>query len=203
MPLRIFTSRAYQFAADARVGGEDRVVGQPRRQLAEHALRVDRLGRVHRARVEQLPPLVDVVGDLVAPRAIVPCAAAAAAARAASARLSPDQVQLHRIADAQHLRDRCRSARRAPALLAAGTPSTESCEPTISSVSQFVIMSQLGFVPSRPIEPVTNGKLSGTTALPSSALAMPAPSRSATSQHLVRRRAARPRRPASRPSCRR
>ena len=50
-------------------------------------------------------------------------------------------------------------------------------EPTISSVSQPLISSQLGRVPSRPIEPVTNGTSSGTTARPSSAFATPAPSR--------------------------
>ena len=54
-------------------------------------------------------------------------------------------------------------------------------EPTISSVSQPIIRSQLGRVPSRPIEPVTNGRSSGTAALPSSAFATPAPSVSATS----------------------
>ena len=52
--------------------------------------------------------------------------------------------------------------------------------PTISSVSQSSIMSALGFVPSRPIAPVTNGRSSGTTARPLSALATPAPSASAT-----------------------
>ena len=46
-------------------------------------------------------------------------------------------------------------------------------------------MSQLGLVPSRPMVPVTNGRSSGTAALPSSALATPAPSRSATAMHLI------------------
>ena len=54
-------------------------------------------------------------------------------------------------------------------------------EPTMSSVSQPIIMSQLGLVPRRPIDPVTNGSSSGTAALPSSAFATPAPSVSATS----------------------
>jgi hypothetical protein len=48
------------------------------------------------------------------------------------------------------------------------------------SVSQPCIMSSEGFVPSRPIEPVTYGTSSGTTARPLSAFAMPAPSSSAT-----------------------
>ena len=47
-------------------------------------------------------------------------------------------------------------------------------------MSQSVISSQLGLVPSRPIEPVTHGRSSGNAALPSSALATPAPSLSAT-----------------------
>jgi hypothetical protein len=52
--------------------------------------------------------------------------------------------------------------------------------PTMSSVSQPCIMSSDGFVPSRPIEPVTYGTSSGTVARPFSALAIPAPSASAT-----------------------
>lgn len=51
----------------------------------------------------------------------------------------------------------------------------------MSRVSQPSIMSAEGFVPSRPIVPVTNGRSSGTAARPFSALAMPAPSTSATS----------------------
>src|SRR5436305_980445 len=54
-------------------------------------------------------------------------------------------------------------------------------EPTISSVSHSFIRVHDGFVPSRPIAPVTNGRSSGTAALPSSAFATPAPSVSATS----------------------
>ncbi len=52
-------------------------------------------------------------------------------------------------------------------------------EPIISNVSQSLISSQLGLVPSRPMEPVTQGRSSGSAALPSSALATPAPSFSA------------------------
>jgi hypothetical protein len=53
-------------------------------------------------------------------------------------------------------------------------------DPIMNSVSHSAINSQLGFVPSRPIDPVTQGRSSGSTALPSSAFATPAPSRSAT-----------------------
>ena len=53
--------------------------------------------------------------------------------------------------------------------------------PTISKVSQPVIRSELGLVPSRPMQPVTNGRSSGSTDLPSKALATPAPSISAIS----------------------
>ena len=53
--------------------------------------------------------------------------------------------------------------------------------PTIRSVSQFSIMWSEGFVPSRPMLPVTNGAVSGTTARPLSAFATPAPRMSATS----------------------
>ena len=50
----------------------------------------------------------------------------------------------------------------------------------MSSVSQSCIMSQDGLVPSRPSDPVTYGRSSGTAARPSSALATPAPSLFAT-----------------------
>ncbi len=46
-------------------------------------------------------------------------------------------------------------------------------------------MSQLGLVPSRPMLPVQNGTSSGTAALPSSALAIPAPSIVGHGDHLV------------------
>ena len=49
--------------------------------------------------------------------------------------------------------------------------------PIISNVSQPFIKSELGRVPRSPIEPVTKGKSSGRTVLPSKALATPAPSR--------------------------
>src|SRR2546423_626042 len=51
----------------------------------------------------------------------------------------------------------------------------------MSKVSQFIIMFQLGVVPNRPSPPVTKGRSSGSAALPSKALATPAPSSSATS----------------------
>ena len=54
-------------------------------------------------------------------------------------------------------------------------------EPIISSVSQPCISASLAFVPSRPIEPVTKGRSSGSTSRPLSALATPAPSRWAIS----------------------
>jgi hypothetical protein len=53
--------------------------------------------------------------------------------------------------------------------------------PTISNVSQPCISSQLGRVPSRPIDPVTNGRSSGSAALPSKAFAAPAPNTSQAS----------------------
>jgi hypothetical protein len=47
-------------------------------------------------------------------------------------------------------------------------------------VSHSFIRSQLGLVPSKPIDPVTQGNSSGRAALPSSALATPVLSLSAT-----------------------
>ncbi|CAM5713565.1 hypothetical protein SALBM135S_05003 [Streptomyces alboniger] len=54
-------------------------------------------------------------------------------------------------------------------------------EPTTSRVSQSRIISYEGLVPRRPMDPVTNGRSSGSASLPSSALATPAPRTSATS----------------------
>src|SRR5215213_9783469 len=51
----------------------------------------------------------------------------------------------------------------------------------MSSVSQFSIMSFEGLVPSKPIEPVTNGKSSGSAARPLRAFATPHPRMSAAS----------------------
>ncbi len=52
-------------------------------------------------------------------------------------------------------------------------------EPIMKSVSQPFIRSHDALVPSRPMLPVHAGASSGSTALPRSALATPAPSRSA------------------------
>ena len=56
----------------------------------------------------------------------------------------------------------------------------EKPEPTISSVSHSSIMFDEASVPSRPMVPVLQGRSSASTNLPSSALAQPAPSFSAT-----------------------
>src|ERR1700735_974593 len=53
-------------------------------------------------------------------------------------------------------------------------------EPRISTVSQFCITHDDGAVPRSPIPPVVNGLSSGSTALPSSALATGAPRKSAS-----------------------
>ncbi len=54
-------------------------------------------------------------------------------------------------------------------------------EPTMRSVSHPIIRSQEGSRPIGPIPPVTNGRSSGTAAMPKRALATPAPRRSAAS----------------------
>src|SRR5215208_6349763 len=53
--------------------------------------------------------------------------------------------------------------------------------PTMSSVSQFSIMSFEGLVPSKPIEPVTKGRSSGSAARPLRAFATPHPRMSTAS----------------------
>ena len=84
-PCAIFRSRANQFADEPESDAEDRVVGQPLRELPEEALRVDRVG-VLRARA---PPSAatsraTLALDLLAPASGPPCARAAGSALAAS-----------------------------------------------------------------------------------------------------------------------
>ena len=59
--------------------------------------------------------------------------------------------------------------------------------PIISRVSQSSIMSDEGLVPNRPMVPVTQGRVSGSTALPSRALAAPALQLVGQGDHLVHR----------------
>ncbi len=68
------------------------------------------------------------------------------------------------------------------AFFRAEIPNRESCEPTISSVSHSVIMSQLGLRAEQADRAgARKADRRATTALPSSALATPAPRSSATS----------------------
>ena len=137
-------------------------------------------GTVHGARFQDLPPFLDALLD--ASRQLRSCLAIEHRnQRAQGLRAVADEVHLHRIANARAFSGRCRSALRVPGLPLAGIRSTGKLEPTMSSVSHSFIMSQLGLLPSRPIEPVQNGSSSGMTALPNNALATPAPRMSATS----------------------
>lgn len=53
------------------VAGHDHVFGEPRRKLVEDALRVDRIGRLHRAVLERLPPFRDILLDALAPADVI------------------------------------------------------------------------------------------------------------------------------------
>ena len=117
---RILRSRAYQFAAEPESQVRIAVVGQARRQLPEHALRIDRLGRGHRARLRasstsrrRSSRSARASGDRV-------FCSQQRQQRAQRRRAVADEIDLHRIAQAQHAGRRCRSARRAPGPPSAG-----------------------------------------------------------------------------------
>lgn len=117
------------------------------------------------ARFEHLPPTRDAFVHLLTPGAV---GLAFQERHEIAKRLGAvaDQTHLHRIPDADD-----------PAvdvdLDAPRLPEYGKLLPTISSVSQFIMRSEFGGVPSRPIAPVTNGRWSGTAALPTNALATP------------------------------
>jgi hypothetical protein len=79
-------------------------------------------------------------------------------------------------------------------VLAVGRAGVDGSGGTYAIAAIPVISSQLGLVPRKPTEPVTQGSSSGKTALPNSAFATPAPSRSAP-RRPRRWRAKRPPRP--------
>ena len=67
MPRLIFKSRAYQFATDPEIGGDDRIVGKPRRQFPEYPLGIKRLSRIHGAIFQRLPPALKPFFDPTTP----------------------------------------------------------------------------------------------------------------------------------------
>ena len=152
--------------------------GQVLVELPEEPLRVDRVGVLHGAVLHQPPPVRDLLLDLLAPATV-----GLVLRRAGSApRASPSRRRSGRAPSGSGCSAsgrRCRSARRAPCRARAGTPSTGTTSRPSSSVSHSFISVQLGFVPSRPIEPVQYGSVSSSTVRPSSAFATPAPSFSA------------------------
>ncbi len=89
--------------ARAGVGGHDRAVGQELVELPQHPLRVQRLGVEQAAVLDDLPPARDVVLDLLAPRA-VRLALEQRQQRAQRLARVAAQVDLHRVADAEHAR---------------------------------------------------------------------------------------------------
>ena len=180
MPRRIFRSRAYQFAHDPESLVMITLSGSRGESSHADALRIDRIRGSHRAFVP--------ASSTNPRRSFRSCSATTGPASCSSSgsssaqglRAVTHQVHFHRIAQAEHVRLRDRSARRAPAPSFGRNSRIGKPDPIISSVSHSIIMSQLGFVPSNPIDPVTHGNSSGNAALPSSALATPAPSLSAT-----------------------
>ncbi len=85
----------------AGIAGQDAAVRQARRQLPEHALRIDRIGAGHGATFQHAPPAVDVLFNLLAPAALI-LALQIRYQRAQSSLGVADQANLHRIAQVQH-----------------------------------------------------------------------------------------------------
>ena len=102
MPRLTFRSRAYQLAQEPEVARQDHALGQARRQLPGHALRVDRVRRLHGALLQRLPPVAPCSSRCSRATRRRSFARAAAAARAASRRVA-DQVDFHRVAERQHV----------------------------------------------------------------------------------------------------
>ncbi len=102
MPRRIFRLRANQLATLPESALMMAVVRQPRRQLPEHALGIDRIGRAERALLDDLPPVAHVLLDPLAPGA-VRLAPQQRRQRAQRERAVALEMDLHRVADAEHL----------------------------------------------------------------------------------------------------
>ena len=175
-------------------------VGQARRQLPRDALRIDRVRRLHRALLERLPPVVDMLSIRSRQRRdrLLLEQRQQRAQRLGRIAL---QVDLHRVADAQHAGvdvdlHAARLRRPSAGIRNRGKPCRSSAGCRTPSSGRSWAWCRAG-----RCEPVTHGRSSGSTALPSSALATPAPSRSATAMTSSRRAAAHRRRPGSRPSC--
>ncbi len=88
--------------ARAGIAGDDDAVGQARRQLPGHALRIDRLGRLHGAGFEHLPPLGDVLLDAFAPFAVGLLLEHRQQSAQGFGGIA-DQIDFHRIAQRQHV----------------------------------------------------------------------------------------------------
>ena len=86
----------------ARVRGQDAIIRQPWRQLPEDALRIERIGLVHGAPLEHLPPLRHAFLDFISKRAIG-LALKQRNQRTQRRSAVALQIDLHRIPDAQHL----------------------------------------------------------------------------------------------------
>ena len=85
----------------ARVGAQDRVVGQPLGKLEEQPLWVDRIGALERALLHQLPPLPDLMLDLLAPGTVVLSLQQRDQCPKSRLRVT-DELDLHRVADPDH-----------------------------------------------------------------------------------------------------
>ena len=85
----------------AGVGHDDAIVRQSRREFPKDALRIDRLGFVHRARLQNFPPFRHAVFDLLAPLPIL-FASKQRFEGAQCFRAVADQIHFRRIANAQH-----------------------------------------------------------------------------------------------------
>ena len=173
---RIFRSRANQLADEPE--SELRMASSGRRgdELPEHPLRVDGVGRLHGARLHQLPPVLDPPARCFSRQERVVLLLDQRDQRPEGVACVTDEVDLHRVAQAEScVPSMSICTPRGLPLLGQELGVREAASRPSGRCRTGSSSSQLGFVPSRPMAPVTYGRSSGSTALPSSALATPAP----------------------------
>ena len=125
----------------AGVGGHDGVVGQPRRQLAEQPHRVDRVGLDHRPRRPSTPTSAATLASMSSRQDRSSLRLQVRDQRAQRGGRVADQVDLVRVAHPDELAVDVDLDRRAPGRSRAGTGCTGSSSPTVSRVSQSLIIS--------------------------------------------------------------
>ena len=130
---------------------------EARRHLPDDPLRIDRMGLVL-ARASSVFHQSRIAPSIVRANS-VPLAVKQGQEQLEASGGVAMQVHLARVTEREHRRRRCRSAPPAPGRPSAGTPPREIRVPTISSVSQPCIMSELGLRPEQADGAGNEGKV--------------------------------------------